>query len=276
MVKLVVDKNRVFLSKEDPEFQRFVTSFLIKYEEVSRPDFFNSTKSSKRFKTVKERRDLYTDCDGYITFSRGLLEVIPREEYILDQVSQDSVLTPEIDYKDIQTSLDSFDLRDDQVVAVRKCLVARRGTVQLPTATGKSAIITVAIKKLLAKNPNLKVLVLAPTLSTVENINKTLVSGGLNSKVFGHPHKEICSPVTASLVQSLISASQTSPEVLDDVGAVFYDECLPSNAKVLLPDFSKVSISEIYENDSIQEVVSYNVITNEYEVKRILRKFKTP
>lgn len=276
MVKLVVNKNKVYLSKLDPEFQKFVASFLIKYEEVSRPDYFNSKKNQKRFKTVKERRNLYTETDDFVIFARGLLELIPPTEYVAEHLSPDLIVTPQVSNEEIKTSLDSFDLRDDQVIAVRKGLVARRGVIQLPTATGKSAIITTIIKKLLESNPGLKTLVLAPTLSTVENINKTLVSNGLDSRVFGHPSKSVESPVTASLVQSLISASVNDPHLLDGVGAVFYDECLPSNAKILLPDLSKKSILEIFEDDSITEVVSYNTEKDEYQVGKILRKFRTP
>lgn len=276
MVKLVVNKNKVYLSKLDPEFQRFAASFLIKYEEVSKIDYFSSRKGRKRFKTVKERRDLYTETDEFIIFPRGLLDMIPANEYEVISFTPDAIVTPQVSKDEIRTALDSFDLRDDQVVAVNKGLIARRGVIQLPTATGKSAIITTIIKMLLKSNPDLKALVLAPTLSTVENINKTLVSNGIDSKVFGHPEKSISSPVTTSLVQSLISASSDDPTLLDGVGAVFYDECLPSNAKILLPDLTKKSISEIFNDDSITEVMSYNVGTDQYEVKKILRKFKTP
>lgn len=276
MVKLTVDKNKVYLRRDDPEFKEFITSFLTKFEDVSKLDFMNSTKYKKRFKTVKERRDLYTEYKDYITFTRGLLEMIPQDAYVAQYVSEDKVLVPDVTSDEIKTSLDTFDLREDQIVAVRKVLVARRGVIQLPTATGKSSIIASASKLLLEKNPGLKILVLAPTLSTVKNIHETFKVNGLDSSVFGHPKKEISSSITASLVQSLITASDKDPELLSGVGAVFYDECLPSNSEILLPDGSHKTILEIYEDDSINEVLSYNTETESYETRRILRKFRTP
>lgn len=277
MVNLYVCRNVVFLSKSQKGYLDFVTSFLVKYEDVRKLDYFNSTKTKKRFKFVKERRNLYSEDDNFIMFSRGTLELIPESEYVAEYRQEVSeIVVPPFDYEDVKTTLDSFDLRDDQVVAVRKCLLAKRGVIQLPTATGKSAIITTTIKKLLQYNPSLKILVLAPTLSTVEGINDTLLNNKVDTHIFGHPHKDLRCPVTTALVQSLISKSEDDPKFLEDVGAVFYDECLPSNAKILLPDGSSCKMSYLYENDSINEVMSYNTKTNQYEIKRILRKFKTP
>lgn len=272
-------KNVITLSKGQEGFKDFVSKFLLKYEEVTKPDYFNSTRTKKRFKTVKERRELYTDCGSHITFSRGLLEVIPETEYKLflsEDCDFNQYDAPPLDFETIKKTLDVFDLRDDQAVAVSKGLYLKRGVIQMPTATGKSAIITSIIKRLLERYPEMKILVLAPTLSTVKNINSTLVKNGLDSKVFGHPCKEICSEVTSSLVQSLVSLDEDSSQQLKKIDAVFYDECLPANSKILLPDGTCKTILEIYSDESIQEVMSYNVTANCYEVKKILRKFRTP
>lgn len=277
MLKIFVNKNVVFLDKRQLDYKSFVSQFLTKYEEVKKIDFYNSTKKKKVYKTVKERRDLYVEDSNYIYFSRGILELIPYiENYDLKYLSEDHIIVPSIDRDRIRNSMSKFTLREDQVTAVLKCIINKRGVIQLPTAIGKSAIITVVIKELLLFNPEIKILVLAPTLSTVNNIHETFLEEGLNSTVFGHPSKEVNSCITTSLVQSLISSSKDNPELLKDIDAVFYDECLPANSLILLPDGSCKTISDIYDDDTIQEVMSYNIGTNEYEIKKIVHKYKTP
>lgn len=272
-------KNVVTLSKGQEGYKDFVKNYLTKYEEVTKVDRFNSTKSKKRFKSVKEVRELFTDCGNYLTFSRGLLEIIPDSEYKL-YLSEDCNFnqfdSPQYSFDQIRKTLDVFDLRDDQIIAVMKGLACKRGVIQMPTATGKSAIITSIIKRLLERYPEMRVLVLAPTLSTVKNINDSFIDNGLNSKVFGRSNKEVCSEITTSLVQSLVSLDEESSKQLEEIDAVFYDECLPANSMILLPDGTSKSISKIYLDDSVKEVLSYDVETDTYEVKKILRKFKTP
>ena len=275
MVNLYIFGNQVLLRKDDPDFKQFITSFLIKYEEVSKIDFYNSSKFHKVFRTVKERRDLYVEFKDTISFSRGLLEVIPSESYRIVRQEEGRLTVNVPTSEEIRKSLpDSFDLRDDQIIAVRKCLSAKRGVIQLPTAVGKSAIIASTIKFLLKDNPDSKILVLAPTLSTVESINDTLLFNHITSHIYGHPSKEIRSGVNTSLVQSLVTSKE--PGLLNDVDAVFYDECLPYNSRILLPDFSYKEAGDIYNDDTITSLVSYNIELRKYEVKKILRKFKTP
>lgn len=275
---MIVYNNLVKISKSQPGLPEFITKYLTKYEQVRKLDFYNSTKNHKSYKLVKEIRKLYSEDNNYIYFPRGIFTMIPNVEsyYNVEYCTTSLLNKPEINKDDIRSIMSSFTLREDQVLAVVKCLVNQRGVVQLPTSTGKSAIITSIIKELIKSNPNIKVLTLAPTLSTVKNINDTFTREGIDSSVFGHPDKSIKSQVTTSLVQSLVSYSKKDENFLDNINAVFYDECLPSGSLILLPDGSKMSISRIYNNDNIQEVMSYNIDTNEYEIKKILRKYKTP
>lgn len=276
MVDLSINNNEVLLSKSEEDYQNFINNFLVKYETVSRIDPYRSTKSHRVLRTEKVRRNLFVDQGDAISFSRGLLSVIPESEYrVTDILSKNLYQEFSADPEEIKHSLPSFDLREDQVLAVLKCLYMKRGVIQLPTAVGKSSIITATVKQILSQYPESKILVLAPTLSTVEGINKTLLRNEIDSTIFGHPNKEV-TQVTSALVQSLVSYSETCPDFLEGVNAVFYDECLPGNSQVLLSDGSTRSIKEIYEDDSINEVMSYNIETNKYEIKRILRKFKTP
>lgn len=130
MVNLFVCKNVVFLSKDQDNYREFVNKFLVKYESVTKVDYMNSTKYKKRFKTVKERRDLYNEDTNFITFSRGILELVPPSEYVARyHEDSDSLIVPNLEYHEIMKTLDVFDLREDQVVAVRKCLQIGRAHV---------------------------------------------------------------------------------------------------------------------------------------------------
>lgn len=224
MIQLVVSHNKVYLSKNQQGWHDFVVKYLIKFEDVRKPDFYNSTKSRKVYKTVKERRNLYLEDKDYVYFTRGVLSLVP-PIYEIKELHADTITCPEINQDKIRTSLKSFDLREDQVVAVMKCLVNKRGVIQLPTAIGKSAVIATTIKSLLEENPDMKILVLAPTLSTVENINNTFLREDIDTSIFGHPDKEIKTSVTTALVQSLVTYSKTDPTFLTSINAVFYDEC---------------------------------------------------
>ena len=81
MVDIIVNKNVCTLYKNQKDYKYFLNTYLVKYEDVTKVDIYNSTKKKKKFKTVKELRVLCTDYKDYIEFSRGLLEIIPDKEY---------------------------------------------------------------------------------------------------------------------------------------------------------------------------------------------------
>ena len=83
-------------------------------------------------------------------------------------------------------------------------------------------------------------------------------------------------PVTVAIVTTLfrrLKDRKIEWECLkDNVVGFVGDECLPYDSMILLPDFTYKTIKDICENDFIQEVMSYNVKTQQLEPKRILRK----
>ncbi len=273
MVNLTVRKNIVFLKRTEPCAEEFINRWLVKFEETTTIDPFQSSKKKKKLQTIKVKRNLFTENGDYISFARGILDWIPTTEYILNDISNDSLVIPNPTSDEILKSIPSFDLRDDQIIAVNKCLHCKRGVIQLPTAVGKSAIIASTIKWLLKFNPQMKTLVLAPTLSTVEGINSTFVKNDLPSSVFRDASQEI-RPITTSLVQTLSAFDY--PPFLEDIQAVFYDECLPGKSKILLPDGSYESIEQIFYDDSIFCIMSYNTELGIYESKSIVRKIQQP
>lgn len=275
-MNLYIKKNIVFFKKEDnPDYPDFIKQYLTKYEDVTTVDLIESFGSRKKYKTIKELRNLYTETDEYVFFSRGLLTIIPQNSYTIISQDAEEINVTNIDLSEIEHILNTFDLRKDQVLAVRKCLFNKRGIIQMPTATGKSAIITAVIKYLLKIKPDIKCLALSPTLSTADGLNNTFLENNLNSHLFAHPDSTINQGVNVALVQSLISYASKDPDFLESIDAVFYDECLPQGALILLPDYSEKTMLEIYEDNSIDTVLSYNLETNTYEPKKILKKIRT-
>ena len=156
MINLIVENNLVKLNKlENEDYKIFVNTYLVKYEETLQVDRFSSTKYKKKFKSVRERRNLYSEDDKYIYFSKGILDFIPKENLYITDLSTSTIIEPTSTLEEIKKSLPMFDLRDDQVIAVNKCLKLKRGVIQLPTATGKSAIITSVVKNLIKFNPDI-------------------------------------------------------------------------------------------------------------------------
>lgn len=229
MIEIVIKKNIVTIIKEqNPEWEDFVKTYLYKFENVVMPDYLASFgQKGKKLKTVRELRKLYTETQNSIHFSRGLLTLIPTSEYRVSYQVPEEYKSPDISLEEIRNTLKTFPLRDDQCIAVRKCLFARRGVIQMPTATGKSAIITSVIKILQDANPGLKALVIAPTLSTVENIETSFKENDMNFSTFGHPSTRITADITTALVPSLIRFSQknNNKSFLKDIGLIIYDEC---------------------------------------------------
>ena len=275
MVSLYINKNVVYLNKSQPNYLDFVNTYLIKYEEIMKVDYARSNRYKKHFTKEVELRKLYTEDENTIIFSRGLLEIIPKDSYAVDGViPETTVKVPEITDEEIKTTLPMYNLRPDQVLAVKKCLLCKRGVIQLPTATGKSSIIAATLKRLTETNEDMHALVLAPTLSTVKNITDTLETSGLDVSVFGKPDKKITKSVTTGLVQTCIGKENT--EELEKIDAVFYDECVSGRTHILLGNESSMKMADIFEDDSITQVLSYNLETKTYEMKRILNKYKTP
>lgn len=56
---------------------------------------------------------------------------------------------------------------------------------------------------------------------------------------------------------------------------IVHDECLRGDAKIRIDVDREVSMFELFQNDTITHVISFNQQTNEYEKKRILRRVRT-
>ena len=77
--------------------------------------------------------------------------------------------------------------------------------------------------------------------------------------------------IIVGMIQS-ISMKEYNPEIFDDIGCVIYDECFVYNTEIITNN-SSMKIGDIYEmhknNEILPYALSYNIITQKFEYKRI-------
>lgn len=139
--------------------------------------------------------------------------------------------------------------------------------------SGKTEIMASTIKLLQEENPDMKTLVIEPTGLLRDNTSARFNGYHLNSKVYNDTRGNLSSNITVAHTSTLLNDLEKNPLLLKDVQAVFWDECFKGSTKVLLPSGKEVSLEDIYKDDRINEVVSFD---NHYGIvsRRILRKIK--
>lgn len=276
---LIYKKNSVSaIKKEDtPEFKQYMQSYLYKEIISKEIDWMYSNRKKKVWKKVSHREPLFkVSPDGkWLIIPTGLLMILPTpvNMSIEIKVSKDAVESklndPVIDPDAIKHSLPQYDLRDDQVSAVTKALVNKRGIIQMPTGSGKSSIIASVLKMLYDANPTtLKALVLAPTLVTCDNIYDTLVASGLPCKMYKDDYK-LESPIIVAHSDSLLSAkgiartdlSKINVRIMDELQHAECDSWRSVCEKTADSQYSLGFSAKVIDN---QNVLSKNVSTYSY------------
>lgn len=178
------------------------------------------------------------------------------------------------EYREI---LPGIELRSEQLIACRKVLFAKRGILNLATGFGKSEVICATCAMLKKANNGVMptVLIFEPTLKLVNDMGKRFAKYGMDFVLYSKSRKIIPNTVNITHPKSLSSDLMTNADLLSDVEVSFGDECLSKSTKILLPSGEVETIENIYNNDSITEVMSYNFEKECYESKKILRKIRT-
>jgi superfamily II DNA or RNA helicase len=165
----------------------------------------------------------------------------------------------------------NYTLRDYQQEAVNKFLEKKYGIIAHATGGGKTIIALDIISKLKVKT--LFVVEKIELLNqTVKKIKDTL---NYDCGVIGKGENNI-KDITVATIQSLISKKDSLQEYFNSVRLVVMDECLHKSTKIRLSDGTEKSIEEIYNDNKITEVLSYNEEKRIFESKKILRKIKLP
>ncbi len=124
-----------------------------------------------------------------------------------------------------------FPLRDYQIDGVQIAIKERKCIILSPTATGKSAIIYAALRMILNKNRNFKVLIMVPTIHLVDQIAGDFDDYSVNlgikfsdycQKIYGGETKQLNKQIIISTWQSLQNLDKSFFTQLD---GILVDEC---------------------------------------------------
>ena len=138
-------------------------------------------------------------------------------------------------------SLSKIKARDYQIDAVHNILEHDRGLILSPTGSGKSFIIYALVRYYVQKN--LKVLIVVPTTSLVEQMFTDFADYGWSSddychRVYGGRERDTDKAVVISTWQSIYSQNK---KYFSQFGAVFIDEAHLAKAKSLVGIMTKLT-----------------------------------
>lgn len=231
-MKLEIRNNICKLTREESlplEFRTFLATYLTKLVNERQVTFI---RKKKRVSYSTEIYELYSGDANEVIFPRGLwtlmesnvgsyLEVIDNStnKYNMESELEDieSVLRPEA----------PFDLRSDQVMAVKKALLLKRGVIQIPTGSGKTEVMSAVIKKLESVNSDIHILVIEPTDVLVRKTSDRFNRYNLHSFTYNEVRSGDLDGVNVLVAhtKSLLNDCEKDPHLLEDFDAVFWDEC---------------------------------------------------
>lgn len=185
-----------------------------------------------RWTVRNETHKLYElDKSGNLLLPRGLADLTPSE--FTDIVNKEITVLNKTNLDDITDDLIStilqpesgFNLRSDQVTAVRKAYLIKRGILQLATGAGKTEIMAALLKLLnhmYGYYP--KTLIIEPTLHLVKDTVKRLNKYQIPATAY-NSHRDInSSEIILTHPMSLNNDIAKNPSLLKDIKAIFYDE----------------------------------------------------
>jgi len=173
------------------------------------------------------------DCPLYeihgdrVIFPRGFVEYFKDIKGVsLRNFFCNRVVVPKLSKEEIASSLQpeaGFDLRNDQITAVKKGLYLKRGIIQMPPGSGKTEVQASILRFLFKYNTNLKVLVLEPTLELGRGVLRRFNSYNLDATLYSE-NRSTSSSIVVAHVTSLLIDLKDNPNLLDNFNIVFWDE----------------------------------------------------
>lgn len=204
------------------EEKSFLNRYLTCYVKEASVDKFGKF----RFRDVERR--LYTKIKKKVFFPRGIIECVKEvvKGIDIEDLSVVSLTVPEIDDEEIRKILQpesNFDLRRDQVLAVKKGLINKRGVIQMPPGSGKTEVQAAILKSLMSVNNNLHFLIIEPTLELGKSTCQRLKRYNIDSSFYSD-ERSVNYKVVVAHVSSLLNDLKSNPSLLDSFNGVFFDE----------------------------------------------------
>jgi hypothetical protein len=163
--------------------------------------------------------------------------------------------------------------RDHQDKSIKKALNKGRGVIVIPTAGGKTLIMSGIIESLRLSmgNPNTKALVIVPSLQLVTQTAKDFTEYGME-KVTKWSGDNTPDPEATTIVAGtqILLSEKSDLSILDNVDLLLVDECIRKNTLISTIK-GDIKIQNIKIGDFVK---SFNKITNKIEYKPVLNTWK--
>lgn len=237
MKKLLIHNNICVLTTDvvDFTFRSLLHNCLTVTERKKQMKFYGR-KRHMEFVTVETK--LYNVLGDKYVFPRGLYDLVRDKlcqfcpELVIEDTSTDKYYIDQsyildIDVEHILQPYARFELRKDQVLAVKKSLLSHRGVLQLPTGSGKTEIMSALIKILVDKYPDIKIIVIEPTDVLVNKTRDRFNKYNLNAVRYKDVrHTDIDNyNVLVTHPTSLLRDAENGDSLLSHMNVVFWDEC---------------------------------------------------
>ena len=209
-------------------------------------------------------------------FDVGLLDNIVaylQSEQLLYKIDSDLDKVFNIGFKDPVIKQYSLTYRDHQDKSIKIALKKGRGVIVIPTAGGKTLIMSGIIESLrLSMNkPDAKALVIVPSLQLVTQTTKDFENYGMQrvTKWSGDNIPDPNATTTIAGTQILLS-EKSDLTILDNVDLLLVDECIRKNT-LICTDKGNKKIQNIKIGDLVK---TYNIKTQKVEYKPVLNTWR--
>jgi len=221
MVEVTYNGSRAFLKNPDERLETFLAKHELRFSLKSIE--MQNRKFGNRYNPIVNLYDTKSK-----SFPTGLLPRVVktlRERDDLGQIDSikgnvPKVHVEDIDIESIQLSEGKY-LWDHQIGAIRTIMSSKRGTVQMPTGSGKTITMAMVAKLL----PKEQILIISPSNEVTKN-NKNTVEQITNEKVglLNKDSKDV-KRVTCATVQSAANLLEKGNSKLSDTSVLLVDEC---------------------------------------------------
>jgi superfamily II DNA or RNA helicase len=285
----MVDKqNTIYVTFVNNLWCKLVTFNRAIYNDLD--DTFSATTKGARFTPQFKARkwDGKTHFISRITGRCGvglLYDVVAyckTKNYVVEYTNNYTYLKPAVS-SITDTFLEGVTLRDYQVDAVNTALQKPVGIIKASTGAGKTECICCIAK---AYSNAKKILVVVNKKDLVEQTRDRMLLRGIRDVgvFYGEEHDYIDKKIIICTIQSVVKSRKDDkgksvfyvahPYIVANTDVIISDECFDKDTRILLPDNKCMRIEDIYNDNRVTHVMSYNVDKKIYEPTRIMHRFR--
>lgn len=230
---VTISNDSIFISKDDPSFMTLrsdLTFFNSGVRKIYKKRKDGSTYSISQ--NYNEITKIYENYNNGIIIPRGLLEFI--KPYIVNSEIKDNQIKSKFfsvdftkdDIENCKNILNSgFDLRPEQIIAIRKIMLCKRCIIQSATGSGKTEIMSGFLKMMNFKFGEYPTsLIVEPTVTLVNGTIKRLEKYGIPVSNYRELRNIEIGKANVCHPKSLINDLNKNPQLLSKINIIIGDE----------------------------------------------------